>query len=188
MKPSEELERCLNFLRTAESLLTQAESGQQEAEAETQDILHALESGNPTLSRGWRRWAGWPSPAGPETGPRYRRPADAGGGVGPYQRGTVRSLRAAGELRKTEKSIRTGSITENGCAEGGTAVNGSSQRNASGRDLPGPDLPGEGTRDPHCGTGMPGCGGIGGKSTVHGPNGSDALGPHAETADRREKK
>ena len=43
MKPSEELERFLNFLRTAESLLTQAESGQQEAEAETQDILHALE-------------------------------------------------------------------------------------------------------------------------------------------------
>lgn len=43
MKASKELEQFLDFLKSAESQLDQATTGQQEAEAETQDILHALE-------------------------------------------------------------------------------------------------------------------------------------------------
>ena len=43
MKASKELERFLDFLKSAESQLDQAIAGQQEAEAETQDILHSLE-------------------------------------------------------------------------------------------------------------------------------------------------
>ena len=43
MKASKELERFLDFLKSAESQLDQAVAGQQEAEAETQDILHSLE-------------------------------------------------------------------------------------------------------------------------------------------------
>ena len=43
MKASKDLERFLDFLKSAESQLDQAMAGQQEAEAETQDILHSLE-------------------------------------------------------------------------------------------------------------------------------------------------
>lgn len=43
MKASKDLERFLDFLKSAESQLDQATAGQQEAEAETQDILHSLE-------------------------------------------------------------------------------------------------------------------------------------------------
>lgn len=43
MKVSKELEQFLDFLKSAESQLDQATTGQQEAEAETQDILHSLE-------------------------------------------------------------------------------------------------------------------------------------------------
>ena len=43
MKASKELERFLDFLKSAESQLDQAMAGQQEADAETQDILHSLE-------------------------------------------------------------------------------------------------------------------------------------------------
>lgn len=43
MKASKELEQFLDFLKSAESQLDQATTGQQEAEAETQDILHSLE-------------------------------------------------------------------------------------------------------------------------------------------------
>ncbi len=43
MKASKDLERFLDFLKSAESQLDQATTGQQEAEAETQDILHSLE-------------------------------------------------------------------------------------------------------------------------------------------------
>lgn len=43
MKASKDLERFLDFLKSAESQLEQATAGQQEAEAETQDILHSLE-------------------------------------------------------------------------------------------------------------------------------------------------
>lgn len=43
MKASKEIEQFLDFLKSAESQLDQATTGQQEAEAETQDILHALE-------------------------------------------------------------------------------------------------------------------------------------------------
>lgn len=46
MKASKELEQFLDFLKSAESQLDQATTGQQEAEAETQDILHALELEN----------------------------------------------------------------------------------------------------------------------------------------------
>lgn len=43
MKASKDLERFLDSLKSAESQLDQATAGQQEAEAETQDILHSLE-------------------------------------------------------------------------------------------------------------------------------------------------
>lgn len=43
MKASKDLERFLDSLKSAESQLDQAAAGQQEAEAETQDILHSLE-------------------------------------------------------------------------------------------------------------------------------------------------
>lgn len=43
MKASKDLERFLDSLKSAESQLDQAMAGQQEAEAETQDILHSLE-------------------------------------------------------------------------------------------------------------------------------------------------
>ena len=43
MKASKDLERFLDFLKSAESQLDQAMAGQQEAEAETQDTLHSLE-------------------------------------------------------------------------------------------------------------------------------------------------
>lgn len=43
MKASKDLERFLDFLKSAESQLDQAMAGQQDAEAETQDILHSLE-------------------------------------------------------------------------------------------------------------------------------------------------
>ena len=43
MKASKDLERFLDFLKSAESQLDQVMAGQQEAEAETQDILHSLE-------------------------------------------------------------------------------------------------------------------------------------------------
>lgn len=43
VKASKDLERFLDFLKSAESQLDQATAGQQEAEAETQDILHSLE-------------------------------------------------------------------------------------------------------------------------------------------------
>lgn len=43
MKASKDLERFLDSLKNAESQLNQATAGQQEAEAETQDILHSLE-------------------------------------------------------------------------------------------------------------------------------------------------
>ncbi len=43
MKASKDLERFLDFLKSAESQLDQAMAGQQEADAETQDILHSLE-------------------------------------------------------------------------------------------------------------------------------------------------
>lgn len=43
MKASKDLERFLDSLKNAESQLDQATAGQQEAEAETQDILHSLE-------------------------------------------------------------------------------------------------------------------------------------------------
>lgn len=46
MKASKDLERFLDSLKSAESQLDQATAGQQEAEAETQDILHALELEN----------------------------------------------------------------------------------------------------------------------------------------------
>ena len=44
MNASKELEQFLDFVNNAESLMDQAIAGQQEAEAETQDILHALEN------------------------------------------------------------------------------------------------------------------------------------------------
>ena len=43
MKASKDLERFLDFLKSAESQLDQAMAGQQEADAENQDILHSLE-------------------------------------------------------------------------------------------------------------------------------------------------
>ena len=43
MNASKELEQFLDFVNNAESLMDQAIAGQQEAEAETQDILHSLE-------------------------------------------------------------------------------------------------------------------------------------------------
>ena len=46
MNASKELEQFLDFVNNAESLMDQAIAGQQEAEAETQDILHALELEN----------------------------------------------------------------------------------------------------------------------------------------------
>ena len=108
MKPSEELERFLNFLRTAESLLTQAESGQQEAEAETQDILHALELESHTyheMAALSRKLA--------QVRQDRRRDKDTVAQLTPVvewahtNEGTVRSLqRLLGELHKTEKSIQ----------------------------------------------------------------------------------
>lgn len=43
MDASKVLEQFLDFVNSAEGLMDQAIAGQQEAEAETQDILHALE-------------------------------------------------------------------------------------------------------------------------------------------------
>lgn len=55
-----------------------------------------------------------------------------------------------------------------------------------GKIRPGPDLPGEGTRDPHCGTGMPGCGGLV-ESLRYTDQTDPILGPDAETAEEGEK-
>ncbi len=108
MRASGELERFLTFLRTAESLLGQAEAGQQEAEAQTQDILHALE-----LERHSYHEVAALGRELSRVRQERRRHKDAAAQLAPVvewaraNEGTVHSLqRLLGEVRKAERSVQ----------------------------------------------------------------------------------
>ena len=108
MKASKDLERFLDFLKSAESQLDQAMAGQQEAEAETQDILHSLELEKLSyheMAALSRKLA--------EVRQTRRQHKDIVAQLTPVVEwtkendGTVRSLqRLLGDVRKTEKSTQ----------------------------------------------------------------------------------
>ena len=108
MKASKDLERFLDFLKSAESQLDQAMAGQQEAEAETQDILHSLE----LEKHSYHEMAALSRKLA-EIRQTRRQHKDTAAQLTPVVEwtrendGTVRSLqRLLGDVRKTEKSTQ----------------------------------------------------------------------------------
>lgn len=108
MKASKDLERFLDFLKSAESQLDQAMAGQQEAEAETQDILHSLE----LEKHSYHEMAALSRKLA-EVRQTRRQHKDIVAQLTPVVEwtkendGTVRSLqRLLGDVRKTEKSTQ----------------------------------------------------------------------------------
>lgn len=108
MKASKDLERFLDFLKSAESQLDQAMAGQQEAEAETQDILHSLE----LEKHSYHEMAALSRKLA-EIRQTRRQHKDSAAQLTPVVEwtrendGTVRSLqRLLGDVRKTEKSTQ----------------------------------------------------------------------------------
>lgn len=108
MKASKDLERFLDFLKSAESQLDQATAGQQEAEAETQDILHSLE----LEKHSYHEMAALSRKLA-EVRQTRRQHKDIVAQLTPVVEwtkendGTVRSLqRLLGDVRKTEKSTQ----------------------------------------------------------------------------------
>lgn len=108
MKASKDLERFLDFLKSAEIQLDQAMAGQQEAEAETQDILHSLE----LEKHSYHEMAALSRKLA-EARQTRRQNKDIVAQLTPVVEwtkendGTVRSLqRLLGDVRKTEKSTQ----------------------------------------------------------------------------------